>query len=88
MYEELFSGHNTDPEKAVNGTRFNVEYDEMVVVRDIELYSLCVHHMPPFMAPSQWQSYRVIQNSPHCRNFRSSLAATGAHDQANSRFYS
>ena len=52
MCEELFSGYNTDPEKAVNGTRFNVEYDEMVVVRDIELYSLCVHHMLPFMGRS------------------------------------
>ena len=49
MYEELFSGYNTDPEKVVNGALFNVEYDEMVVVRDIEFYSLCEHHMLPFM---------------------------------------
>jgi GTP cyclohydrolase I len=49
MYEELFSGYHTDPEKVVNGALFNVEYDEMVVVRDIEFYSLCEHHMLPFM---------------------------------------
>ena len=49
MYEELFSGYSSDPEKIVNGALFNVEYDEMVVVRDIEFYSLCAHHMLPFM---------------------------------------
>ncbi|MBT3313796.1 MAG: GTP cyclohydrolase I FolE [Anaerolineae bacterium] len=49
MYEELFSGYSSDPEKIVNGALFNVEYDEMVVVRDIEFYSLCEHHMLPFM---------------------------------------
>ncbi|MCP4139392.1 MAG: GTP cyclohydrolase I FolE [Chloroflexi bacterium] len=49
MYEELFAGYNSDPEKVVNGALFSVEYDEMVVVRDIEFYSLCEHHMLPFM---------------------------------------
>ncbi len=49
MYEELFSGYKTDPEKVINGALFNVEYDEMVVIRDIEFYSLCEHHMLPFM---------------------------------------
>ena len=52
MYEELFSSYNPDPEKAVTAHVFNVEYDEMVVVRDIEFYSLCVHHMLPFMGRS------------------------------------
>jgi GTP cyclohydrolase I len=49
MYEELLSGYNIDPKKVVNGALFNVEYDEMVLVRDIEFYSLCEHHMLPFM---------------------------------------
>jgi len=49
MYEELLSGYNMDPNKVVNGALFQVEYDEMVLVRDIEFYSLCEHHMLPFM---------------------------------------
>ncbi len=49
MYAELFSGYHTDPQAVVNGAIFEVKYDEMVLVRDIEFYSLCEHHMLPFM---------------------------------------
>jgi len=49
MYAELFSGYCTDPVAVVNGAIFEVKYDEMVLVRDIEFYSLCEHHMLPFM---------------------------------------
>ncbi len=49
MYGELLSGYNTDPEAIVNGALFHVKYDEMVLVRDIEFYSLCEHHMLPFI---------------------------------------
>lgn len=49
MYAELLSGYNTDPEKFINGALFNITYDEMVIVRDIEFYSLCEHHMLPFI---------------------------------------
>jgi GTP cyclohydrolase IA len=49
MYSELLSGYNTDPEKFINGALFNIDYDEMVIVRDIEFYSLCEHHMLPFI---------------------------------------
>jgi GTP cyclohydrolase I len=48
MYDELTSGYNTDPIKLINGALFDVEYDEMVIVKDIEFYSLCEHHMLPF----------------------------------------
>src|SRR5580692_2570642 len=44
----LTSGYQQDPERLLNGAMFSVCYDEMVVVRDIELYSLCEHHMLPF----------------------------------------
>lgn len=49
MYTELLSGYNMDPEKIVNSALFNINYDEMVLVRDIEFYSLCEHHMLPFI---------------------------------------
>src|SRR5512140_1327798 len=49
MYSELLSGYHADPEKIVNDALFHISYDEMVVVKDIEFYSLCEHHMLPFI---------------------------------------
>jgi GTP cyclohydrolase I len=49
MYSELLSGYHADPESMINGALFNITYDEMVLVRDIEFYSLCEHHILPFM---------------------------------------
>ncbi len=49
MYAELLSGYYTDPQSIVNDAIFEVKYDEMVLVRDIEFYSLCEHHMLPFI---------------------------------------
>lgn len=49
MYEELLSGYRIDPIAMVNDALFDVDYDEMVLVRDIEYYSLCEHHMLPFL---------------------------------------
>ena len=41
-------GYQKDPEVVLNGALFDVDYDEMVLVKDIEFYSLCEHHMLPF----------------------------------------
>ena len=48
MYAELLSGYHTDPVALINGALFEVDYDEMVVVKSIEFYSLCEHHLLPF----------------------------------------
>jgi GTP cyclohydrolase IA len=48
-YGELLSGYRTDPAKLINDAIFSVDYDDMVIVRDIEFYSLCEHHMLPFI---------------------------------------
>jgi GTP cyclohydrolase I len=48
MYAELLSGYHIDPATLINGALFDVDYDEMVVVKSIEYYSLCEHHLLPF----------------------------------------
>jgi GTP cyclohydrolase IA len=44
----LTSGYTTPIDSIVNGAIFHVQYDEMVIVKDIEFYSMCEHHMLPF----------------------------------------
>lgn len=48
MYDELTAGYRVDPQALINDAIFTVEYDEMVVVRDIDFYSMCEHHTLPF----------------------------------------
>ena len=44
----LTKGYNEDPSKMLRGALFDEDYDEMVIVKDIEMFSLCEHHMLPF----------------------------------------
>lgn len=48
MYDEILAGYTIDPVTLVNNALFDVEYDEMIVVKDIEYFSMCEHHMLPF----------------------------------------
>jgi len=48
-YGELLEGYRIDPIKLVNNATFKANYDDMVIIRDIEFYSLCEHHMLPFI---------------------------------------
>jgi GTP cyclohydrolase I len=48
MFDEITAGYHTDPIQLINGALFDVDYDDMVVVKDIEFYSMCEHHMLPF----------------------------------------
>ncbi|HUM03980.1 MAG TPA: GTP cyclohydrolase I FolE [Terriglobales bacterium] len=47
-YEYLTRGYKEDPEALLRKALFTVTYDEMVIVKDIEMFSLCEHHMLPF----------------------------------------
>jgi GTP cyclohydrolase I len=46
--EFLTRGYNEDPEALLKNALFTVTYDEMVIVKDVEMFSLCEHHMLPF----------------------------------------
>ncbi|MEQ9619670.1 MAG: GTP cyclohydrolase I FolE [Deltaproteobacteria bacterium] len=48
MFEELTAGYKASPHEIIREALFSIKYDEMVVVKDIEFYSLCEHHMLPF----------------------------------------
>ncbi|MBI3793312.1 MAG: GTP cyclohydrolase I FolE [Nitrospinae bacterium] len=47
-YKFLTSGYSVDVDKLIHGALFHETYDEMVLVKDIEFYSLCEHHLIPF----------------------------------------
>ena len=49
MYAELTAGYHVDPVHLINGAIFEVNYDQIVIVRDIDYYSMCEHHMLPFL---------------------------------------
>jgi len=47
-FEFLTRGYNEDPEAMLKNALFTVTYDEMVIVKDVEMFSQCEHHMLPF----------------------------------------
>lgn len=52
-YEELVCGYTTDPVELVNNAIYEIDYDDMVIVNDIDYYSLCEHHLLPFVGQAR-----------------------------------
>jgi GTP cyclohydrolase I len=59
----LTKGYDEDPGKILRGAMFDVDYDEMVIVKDIEMFSLCEHHMLPFFGASMWPIFPTARSS-------------------------
>jgi GTP cyclohydrolase I len=79
MYAELTDGYHIDPEALINDAVFSVDYDKMVIVKDIDFSSLCEHHMLLFMgrihvAPT----FRMARRSACRRSHGSSRCSRGA----------
>ena len=49
MYDEVLAGYKVDPQALLNNALFDVEYNQMVVVSDIDFYSMCEHHLLPII---------------------------------------
>jgi GTP cyclohydrolase I len=68
MYAELTAGYRADPVKLMNGALFDVDYDEMVIVKDIDFYSLCEHHMLPFFGRATSPTSPTARSSASARS--------------------
>lgn len=56
----LTKGYREDPAAILNSAKFREEYRQMVLVKDIEMYSLCEHHILPFTGKPTWHTYPMV----------------------------
>ena len=60
MYEEVFSGMNQDPKEYFK-TVFGEDHEELVLVKDIPFYSMCEHHLVPFLVKLILHTYLEME---------------------------
>ncbi len=87
----LTKGYSEDPDQILKGALFSVDYDEMVIVKDIEMFSLCEHHVLPFFGKvhvayiPKGKVIGLSKASAPGRSLRAPAAGAGAADGADRR---
>ena len=89
----ITSGYHKNLDEIVNGAIFQVKCDEMVIIRDIEFFSSCEHHLLPFFGkmhvacilPKGDKVIGIEQDPAHCRYVLAQTAVAGAADAAGGR---
>ena len=80
----LTHGYDLDPAEILRSAMFTEEYQQMLIVRDIELYSLCEHHMLPFFGKAH---RRIVETAKSGRCVCTPVAGAGAPDRADPRLH-